>query len=74
MTPLNTLPIEDFLNKVRVAGKSKQSTVTLTIQEAQSLEDSLAVVMTRLAGELDKVIVGAASAEPSSIKMDGGGF
>jgi hypothetical protein len=74
MTPLNTLPIEDFLNKVRVAGKSKQQTVTLTIQEAQSLEDSLAVVMTRLAGELDKVISIASSAEPSSIKMDGGGF
>lgn len=74
MKPLNTLPIEDFLNKVRVAGKSNQQTVTLTIKEAQALEDSLAVVMTRLAGELDAVLQNAGSGGETSIKMDGGGF
>ena len=74
MKPLNTLPIEDFLNKARVAGKARQQNVTLTIAEAQALEDSLAVVMTRLAGELDAVLQGAGSAEPTSIKMDGGEF
>jgi hypothetical protein len=74
MKQLNTLPIEDFLNKARVAGKARQQTVTLTIAEAQALEDSLAVVMTRLAGELDAVLQSAGTTEPTSIKMDGGGF
>jgi hypothetical protein len=74
MKPLNTLPIEDFLNKARVAGKARQQIVTLSLAEAQALEDSLAVVMTRLAGELDAVLQSSGKEEPVSIKMDGGGF
>ena len=56
MKQLNTLPIEDFLNKARIAIKSNQKQVVLDIKEAVSLADSLAVVMTRLSGELDKDI------------------
>jgi hypothetical protein len=74
MKPLNTLPIEDFLNKARIAGKSNQQNITMTLKEVQALEDSLAVVMTRLAGELDAVLQNAGTPEPTSIKMDGGGF
>lgn len=74
MKPLNTLPIEDFLNKARIAGKSNQQNITLTLKEVQALEDSLAVVMARLAGELDAVLQNAGKDEPISIKMDGGGF
>lgn len=75
MKPLNTLPIEDFLNKARIAGKSNQPNLTLTLREVQALEDSLSVVMTRLAGELDAVIQNAgSSSDVISIKMDGGGF
>jgi hypothetical protein len=73
MKQLNTLPIEDFLDRTRVAIKSNQKTVTLTIKEATDLQNSLAVVMTRLSGELDQV---AASKQPESvtISMDGGKF
>jgi hypothetical protein len=73
MKQLNTLPIEDFLDKTRVAIKSNQKNLTLTIKEATDLQNSLSVVMTRLAGELDQM---AATTQPSSveIKMDGGTF
>jgi hypothetical protein len=75
MKPLNTIPIEDFLNKARIAVKSNQKQVILDIKETQALHDSLAVVMTRLSGELDQLI---SSAQPASnttqIKMDGGNF
>jgi len=73
MKPLNTLPIEDFLNKARIAAKSNQKQVVLDIKEANSLADSLAVVMTRIAGELDQIVSNVDNT-PTQIKMDGGGF
>jgi hypothetical protein len=74
MKQLNTLPIEDFLDKTRIAIKSGQKTVTLSIKDATDLQNSLSIVMTRLAGEMDKII--ASTAQPNSIKidMDGGKF
>jgi hypothetical protein len=73
MKQLNTLPIEDFLDKARVAIKSNQKNLTLTIKEVTDLQNSLSVVMTRLAGELDQM---TSTAQPSTveIKMDGGKF
>jgi hypothetical protein len=72
MQPLNTLPIEMYLEKVRIARKSGQKSVTLTINDAGMLEDSLAVVMTRLAGEMDELIQANQQNEDIVIKMDGG--
>lgn len=71
MKHLNTLPIEDFLDKTKIAIKTNQKVVTLSIKEAADLQNSLAVVMTRLAGQLDQ-----SSTESSTIqvKMDGGRF
>jgi hypothetical protein len=75
MKQLNTLPIEEFLNRARIAAKSNQKTVVLDIKEAVSLADSLAIAMTRLAGELDSTITNAQPATSSlQVKMDGGNF
>ena len=76
MKQLNTLPIEDFLDKTRVAIKTNQKNVVLTIKEATDLQNSLSVVMTRLAGELDKITQTPVVAEPTSfeINVDGGKF
>lgn len=70
--PLNTLPIEMYLEKARIARKSGQKTVNLPIDEASLLEDSLSVVMTRLAGELDKIALASQDNGDITIKMDGG--
>lgn len=64
MKQLNTLPIEDFLEKTRIAIKSNQKSVTLTIKEATDLQNSLSVVMTRLSGEMDQIL--SNSSQPSS--------
>ena len=75
MKPLNTLPIENFLEKSRIAIKSNQKHLTMDIKDIQALSDSLAIAMTRLAGELDQQITTSLSQPTSvSIKMDGGGF
>jgi hypothetical protein len=71
MNYLNTAPIENFLDKARIAIKSNQRNLTLDIKEVQSLVDSLAVTMTRLAGDVP-------SRPPENtavqVKMDGGNF
>lgn len=73
MKTLNTLPIEDFFDKTRIAIKSNQKSVTLTIKEATDLQNSLSLVMTRLAGNLDQR---ASNPEMPKIevRMDGGKF
>jgi len=72
--PLNTLPIEMYLEKARIARKSNQKTVNLPIDEAVLLADSLASVMTRLAGNLDEQVQQSndSNNEAIVIKMDGG--
>ena len=74
MKQLNTLPIEDLLDRTRIAIKSNQQSVTLTIREATDLQNSLSVVMTRLSGELDQLIAQPAQAASLEVKMDGGKF
>ena len=71
MNNLNTLPIEMFLDKARIAIKSGQKSLNLDIKEIQALHDSLAVAMTRLAG---MPVVLQPAQESIQVKMDGGTF
>lgn len=71
MKQLNTLPIEDFLDRTKIAIKTNQKVVTLSIKEATDLQNSLAVVMTRLSGQLDQI---AGASSTIEVKMDGGRF
>ena len=71
MKNLNTFPIEDFLDKARIAIKSNQKNLTLSIKEVTDLQNSLSVVMTRLAGELDQ---SGGQQEDIVIKLNGGTF
>ena len=72
MNYLNTAPIENFLDKARIAIKSNQRNLTLDIKEVQSLVDSLAVTMTRLAN--DSPAVQPVQNTSIQVKMDGGNF
>lgn len=74
MKQINTLPIENYLEKARIAKKSGQKTVILDINEATALSDSLAVVMTRLLGKLEDFIQRPEQEEVIQVSMDGGGF
>ena len=74
MKQINTLPIENYLEKARIAKKSGQKTVVLDINEATALADSLAVVMTRLVGKLEDFVQQPSQEEVIQVSMDGGGF
>lgn len=73
MKPINIYPIEDFIEKVRIATKTNQKNLVLNQKEYTELANSLALVMTRLAGILD---ANSKVREPENIqiKMDGGKF
>jgi hypothetical protein len=73
MKQLNTLPIEDFLDNARVAIKSNQKNMTLSIKEVSDLQNSLSIVMTRLSGELDKLVINTSN-NNVEIRVDGGNF
>ena len=70
MNDLNTYPIEDFLNKARIAIKTNQKSLTLSIKETTDLQNSLSVVMTRLAGESGV----SSQQEDIVVKLNGGTF
>ena len=74
MKHLNTLPIEDFLDKTRIAVKSNQKSVNLTIKEATDLQNSLSIAMTRLSGNLDQMLSENQFPDKIEIKVDGGKF
>ena len=74
MKQINTLPIENFLEKARIASKSNQKQVVLDIKDAQALYDSLAIVMTRLTGKLDEQLSRPQEETVIEVSMDGGGF
>jgi hypothetical protein len=74
MKQLNTLPIEDFLDKARIARKSNQKSLTLTPKEFTDLADSISLVMTRLSGNLDQALGENQVPNVITVKMDGGKF
>jgi hypothetical protein len=74
MKQINTLPIENYLEKARIASKTGQKNVVLDIKEATALSDSLAVVMTRLVGKLEDFMQQPQQEEVIQVSMDGGGL
>ena len=74
MRQLDTYPIEDFLDKARVAKKTNQKTIIMSSKEYSDLYDSLALVMTRLSGVLDAAVATPPATASIEVKMDGGNF
>lgn len=73
--PLNTIPIQQFIQQVKTADASKQREVRLTIEQAKGLALTLGIVMGRLEGDLEKLVADSKgiSDEAIEVKLDGGG-
>lgn len=70
--PLNTIPIQTFISQVKSADLSRAKEVTLTIEQAKTLAFTLGIVMSRLEGDLEKVVSNMAITDNVEIKVDGG--
>lgn len=75
--PLNTMPIQQFINQVKSAEGSKQREVRLDIDSAKQLALTLGIVMSRLTSDMESIIDKILSEkkddpEVITVKLDGG--
>lgn len=74
--PLNTIPLQQFISQVKSAENSRAKEVKLDINTAKNLAFTIGIVMSRLQGDLEKLISESNnnSDEVINITMDGSGF
>ena len=72
--PLNTLPIQQFLQQVKQADNSKSAEVRIPLDRAKNLAYTLGMVMARLEGDLEKILTDKNSDDNVEIevRLDGG--
>ena len=72
--PINTIPIQQFLQQIKAAENSKAREVKLNIDQAKNLAFTLGIVMSRLHGDLEKLVKESSSSTNEIIELtvDGG--
>ena len=72
--PLNTIPLQQFLNTVKAAENSRAREVKLDIATAKNLAFTIGAVMSRLHGDLELLIAQSKgnTDEVIEVKLDGG--
>ena len=54
--PINTIPIQQFIQQVKSADSTNQKEIRLTIVDAKNLAFTLGIVMSRLQGGVEKLV------------------
>ena len=71
--PLNTVPIQQFIKQVKSADASRAKEVKLEISQAKNLAFTLGIVMSRLNGDLEKLLAKNPEEEEAiEVRLDGG--
>ena len=70
--PLNTAPIQQFIQQVKNADASNAREVKLTIPQAKNLAYTLGIVMARLEGDLERYVKDNSSGGDIEVRLDGG--
>jgi hypothetical protein len=74
--PINTIPIQQFIQQVKAAELSGQREIKLDIKTAKTLAFCLGEVSAKLLGDYDKLLteVRENSGGDITVTMDGGGL
>lgn len=75
--PINTIPIQQFIQQVKSAELGNQKEVKLDIKTAKNLAFCLGEVSSKLLEDYDKLLTelkAGAGGGPVEVKMDGGDF
>lgn len=74
LEPLNTIPLQQFLNAVKAAEGSRAREVKLDIATAKNLAFTIGAVMSRLHGDLEKLVAESKNTDNQviEINLDGG--
>lgn len=72
--PINTSPIENFIKKVKGAESSKSREIRIDLQEARIICYTLGLILSRLNGNLENILLTQNKSEEELIKIniDGG--
>ena len=68
--PINTAPLQQFLQQVKSADASRQKEIRMDIQQAKNLAFTLGIVMARLNGDLEKLLVNSQSNSDEIIQIN----
>lgn len=72
---INTTAIQQFINQVKAADVSNQREIKMDLASAKNLSHTLALAMTRLAGNYESLLQKTTTAEPEvQVRMDGGNW
>lgn len=72
MEPLNTLPIESFIQLVKTADTTNQKEIRMDIRQAKALSFALGTVMSRLNGDLESMMAALQETQTITVSMDAG--
>jgi hypothetical protein len=74
--PINTIPLQQFIQQVKAADLSQQREIKLDIKTAKALAYCLAEINTRLLADYDQLLnkMMQSTGQAVSVQMDGGGF
>jgi hypothetical protein len=72
--PINTIPLQQFLQAVKSAENSRSKELKMSIDQAKNLAFTLGIVMSRLHGDLEKFVAENKSSNDDTIEItvDGG--
>ena len=72
--PINTAPLQQFIQQVKGAENSRAKDIRLDINTAKNLAFTLGIVMSRLHGDLEKLVAESKSTEEEviQVQLDGG--
>jgi len=71
--PLNTMAFQQFIQQVKSADSSNAKEVKLSMQQAKNLAYTLGIAMSRLNGDLEKLLINNNTKEEViEVKIDGG--
>lgn len=68
-SPLNTAPIVQFIQQVKSADSSRAKEVKLDIATAKNLAYTLGLVMARLNGDLEALLLSTAQGDNQTIEI-----
>lgn len=71
-TPLNTIPLQQFIQKVKSANSSNSKDVKLSMKDATDLALSLGIVMSRLEGDLERLVIESNKSDNEIISIEVG--
>jgi hypothetical protein len=70
--PVNTVPLQQFIQQVKSAENSRAKEIKLDIAQAKNLAFTLGIVMSRLHGDLEKLVLENKQESVIEVQLDGG--